>query len=439
MPTDFVTFFKALWGKDPFPWQTMLAQCVTEKGWPAAIDLPTASGKTACLDIAVYALAAQAYAPLGQRTAPRRIWFVVDRRIVVDEAFDRAEQIAARLADENAPVAVRAVAERLLALRSIDSTKRPLAVGRLRGGVLRDDRWARIPSQAAILTSTVDQLGSRLLFRGYGHSSLAAPTFAGLAGNDSLILLDEAHCARPFLQTLRAVQMFRSEKWSEVPNPAPLHVAVLSATPPGEEDGESRETFPANEDERAQALNHPVLQARLTASKRAVLEQVKDEEKPAEKTAAEGKKTVEERTCSDEKLTMRWDPIDDRRYALMDRDPTASDNKSTTVWMANLLAYFALALFPCAPASRGMATACWTTGRNSSAFQWPIWEHPLEKETARSLLTHCAFASPDFEGERTVLRTELRARGVSTVFSARRIQVGNPPLHKINFSPALAL
>ena len=47
----------------------------------------------------------------------------------------------------------------------------------------------------------------------------------------------------------------------------------------------------------------------------------------------------------DEKLSMRWDPVEDRRYALMDRDPTASDNKSRTVWMANLLAYRGLALF----------------------------------------------------------------------------------------------
>jgi CRISPR-associated endonuclease Cas3-HD len=70
---------------------------------------------------------------------------------------------------------------------------------------LRDDRWARIPSQAAIITSTVDQLGSRLLFRSYGDSPLAAPVYAGLAANDSLILLDEAHCSVPFLQTLRAV------------------------------------------------------------------------------------------------------------------------------------------------------------------------------------------------------------------------------------------
>src|SRR5690606_23651333 len=161
--------------------------------------------KTACLDIAVWTLAKQAGEK--QRITPRRIWFVVDRRIVVDEAHDRAEKIAAALESSTSP-AVDAVADRLLGLRGLPNRReRPLAVGRLRGGVLRDDRWARIPSQAAIITSTVDQLGSRLLFRGYGHSALAAPIFAGLAGNDSLILLDEAHCAQPFLQTLRAVQM----------------------------------------------------------------------------------------------------------------------------------------------------------------------------------------------------------------------------------------
>jgi len=282
---SFADFFHELWAKEksPFPWQTMLADRAIDHGWPDAIDLPTASGKTTCLDIAVWALAKQAGDEL--RSTPRRIWFVVDRRIVVDEAFDRAERIATALENSDLP-AVRSVADRLLGLRGLPNRReRPLAVGRLRGGVLRDDRWARIPSQAAIITSTVDQLGSRLLFRGYGHSALAAPVYAGLAGNDSLILLDEAHCAQPFLQTLRAVQMFRSSKWAEVPNPTPFHVAVLSATPPGEDEGRRPETFPANEDERAQALNHPVLQARLTATKRAALEMVKDEEELVGKIA----------------------------------------------------------------------------------------------------------------------------------------------------------
>ena len=53
-------------------------------------------------------------------------------------------------------------------------------------------------------------------------------------------------------------------------------------------------------------------------------------------------------TYRDDRYSMRWDPLEDRRYALMDRDPTASDNKSRTVWMANLFAYRSLVLFPSA-------------------------------------------------------------------------------------------
>jgi hypothetical protein len=59
----------------------------------------------------VYALAAQASDP--NRRNARRIWFVVDRRIVVDEAFERAERIANALENPTSP-AIRAVAERLL-------------------------------------------------------------------------------------------------------------------------------------------------------------------------------------------------------------------------------------------------------------------------------------------------------------------------------------
>ncbi len=276
MLPDFSTFFHTLWACEPFPWQTQLADRVATAAWPDAVDLPTAAGKTACLDIAIWALAAQAERPRGQRSAARRIWFVVDRRIVVDEAFDRAKCLANKLATDSAP-AIRTVAERLLDLRGMPSRERPLAVGRLRGGVLRDDHRARIPSQPAIITSTVDQLGSRLLFRSYGDSQLAAPIYAGLAANDSLILLDEAHCAVPFLQTLRAVRRFRSARWSEVGNDTPFHVVVLSATPPAAADGEPLEAFPAP-GERAGALDHPLLQRRLNACKPAVLESVHDEE-----------------------------------------------------------------------------------------------------------------------------------------------------------------
>ncbi len=111
----------------------MLAERVASGHWPRALDLPTASGKTACLDIAVYALAAQADRPLAERTAPRRIWFVVDRRIVVDEAFERARTIAQKLADA-ASGPLREIADRL---RQLGGTDRPLAVARLPGGIFR--------------------------------------------------------------------------------------------------------------------------------------------------------------------------------------------------------------------------------------------------------------------------------------------------------------
>ena len=99
---DFRSFFQDLWGYDPFPWQAMLADRVAATGWPKAVDLPTASGKTACLDVAVHALASRAERPVVERSDPRRIWFVVDRRIVVDEAYERAQVIADRLANAQA-------------------------------------------------------------------------------------------------------------------------------------------------------------------------------------------------------------------------------------------------------------------------------------------------------------------------------------------------
>jgi CRISPR-associated endonuclease/helicase Cas3 len=264
---DFATFFRGLWGFDPFPWQAMLAERVALGHWPQALDLPTASGKTACIEVALWALASQADRPLAERTVPRRIWFVVDRRIVVDEAFERARTIAGKLAGPGeGPLGE--VANRL---RRIAGTDRPLAVARLRGGIFRDDGWARLPSQPTVITSTVDQVGSRLLFRGYGRSHMTAPIFAGLAANDSLVLLDEAHCSVPFLQTLRAIETYRGTRWAESPLATPFAFAVLSATPPPDIPEDA--VFPGAA--REQALGHPVLQQRLQARKPADLVELK--------------------------------------------------------------------------------------------------------------------------------------------------------------------
>lgn len=231
----FVDFFQTLWGKPPFAWQRDLAHRVIENAaapWPEAIALPTAAGKTACMDIAVYALAAQA-GRLGDGqpfNAPRRIFFVVDRRVIADEAFERAGALAGKLRDAQDGI-VRKVAD---CLRHLAGGDIPLSAHQLRGGMVRSESWAKSPTQPMIVASTVDQLGSRLLFRAYGPGHGSRPIHAGLVGNDSLILLDEAHCAQPFMETLQAVKRYRG--WAEAPLPPPFHVVVMSATPPEVED-----------------------------------------------------------------------------------------------------------------------------------------------------------------------------------------------------------
>ena len=93
---DFENYFCELHGRDrpPYDWQSRLARQVVTGNWPEAIDLPTGSGKTACLDIAVFALACQASWEKADRTAARRIFFCVNRRVIVDEASQRGEKIA---------------------------------------------------------------------------------------------------------------------------------------------------------------------------------------------------------------------------------------------------------------------------------------------------------------------------------------------------------
>ena len=226
---DFPAFFQAIHGHPPFPWQTRLARLVAEDGtWPAVLDLPTGFGKTAALDVAVFTLALDADRGAARR-APVRIALVVDRRLVVDDAFARAERIVNALADPGHSVIGR-VADRLWLLAGPDAP--PLVARRLRGGIPREDDWARTPSQPTILCSTVDQVGSRLLFRGYGVSDRMKPVHAGLVGADCLILLDEAHLSEPFRQTLHWVRRYRENDWRQCTDAAaPWGVSLLTATP----------------------------------------------------------------------------------------------------------------------------------------------------------------------------------------------------------------
>lgn len=253
---DFPAFFEEVHSCPPFPWQKRLLDRVAASGeWPSVLDLPTGSGKTAAIDIAVFHLALEAER-LEARRAPVRIAFVVDRRLVVDDAFKRARKLATALAEPPDGSVTARVAERL---KLLSGDGPPLIARPLRGGIPREDDWARTPSQPTVLCSTVDQVGSRLLFRGYGVSDSMKPVHAGLIGSDCLILLDEGHLAEPFRQTLNWVSLYRGSNWRESNETAPWGVALLTATP-GENGGVGLSLDDKDE-------SHPILKERLNALK----------------------------------------------------------------------------------------------------------------------------------------------------------------------------
>jgi CRISPR-associated endonuclease/helicase Cas3 len=256
LPT-FSEFFEAAHGYAPFPWQQRLATTVLRDGWPELLDLPTGSGKTTTLDIALYCLA------MNPRSNPRRVVIVVDRRLVVDQGADHARRLLSMLmAAQSGPLHV--VANALRRLWGASAASPPFAVAVLRGGMPMDNDWARRPDQPVLGVSTVDQVGSRLLFRGYGISPRSSSIHAGLMGSDTLLLLDEVHLAEPFAETLDQLRQYQNATDGL---PPPIQSVRMSATP--------RSAEPASFSLDEADLAHPVLARRLQAQKFATLESVK--------------------------------------------------------------------------------------------------------------------------------------------------------------------
>lgn len=220
---DYPAYFHGVHGHEPFPWQVRLTEEVLETGkWPKVIDLPTGSGKTAALDTAVFTLATR------PDIFPRRVVFVIDRRIIVDQVYERAMQIQDSLKKAESGILLE-VRTRLADIT--DGDTEPIGVAALRGGVPINNEWASRPDQPWVMVSTVDQFGSRLLFRGYGISHGMRPVHAGLAGNDCLVILDEVHLSQPFAETLEAVSQLDIGSL-----PRRFQVVKMSATPNGKAD-----------------------------------------------------------------------------------------------------------------------------------------------------------------------------------------------------------
>jgi CRISPR-associated endonuclease/helicase Cas3 len=207
---SFAEFYRDKRNRDPFPWMMRLADRFLQADWPETVAIPTGCGKSEI--VFVWAWARNQNAAL-----PRRLWMVSDRRLIVDQTFDAA------------------------------CTLQPeVLVSRLRGGMPRNEADILNPIADQIISTTVDQFGSRLLFRAYGESPQSWPIWAGLAGCDSLVIVDEAHLSPVAEATFKRCQELGAK----------VTVISMTATP-----RQSGNVFQLDDDDEA----HPVLGPRLRA------------------------------------------------------------------------------------------------------------------------------------------------------------------------------
>lgn len=128
--------------------------------------------------------------------------------------------------------------------------------------------------------------------------------------------------------------------------------------------------------------------------------------------------------------SLRWDPLEDQRYALRWRDPSKSgaNDGPGSMLGANSLALEALQAFPVIWTGREAETTGFhRNGRREVFFTWPIWSASIGMDTVRSLLTLPALADDEPPKE------ELAAMGIDEIFRCQRIQQNQ---YYSNFSPA---
>ena len=255
--TSLDTAFKTLIGHRPFRWQSRLFDLLLAGQPPAAVDVPTGLGKTSVMALWLIALVRCA-------DLPRKLIYIVDRRAVVDQATRFAADLRERIPSELAA--------------ELEVGDKGLPVSTLRGGKVDDRAWLDDPSKPAIVVGTVDMVGSRLLFEGYGVSRGMRPYQAGFVGADTLFVLDEAHLCAPFEALLREVEEHRDNTFGPVGRHAapdaitpPVRLMSLSATGRSALDS-GRMTFRLESADREEE----VVRQRLNANKRLGLQLLDD-------------------------------------------------------------------------------------------------------------------------------------------------------------------
>ncbi|MDX2110299.1 MAG: type I-U CRISPR-associated helicase/endonuclease Cas3 [Verrucomicrobiota bacterium] len=253
---NFDSLFEQLTGSTPFPWQRRLYETAILSGWPKCCDIPTGLGKTSIIAIWLIALAKH------PEKMPRRLVYVVNRRTVVDQTTTEVEKLRQNIA---LPALLSELYEPLSKLCA-SPCDNPLALSTLRGQFADNREWSSDPCRPAVIAGTVDMIGSRLLFSGYGIGFKSRPLHAGFLGQDVLLVHDEAHLEPAFQHLLTAIET-KQEKSS-----GPKKITVLELTATRRSAG-----VPFALDAQDEA--HPEVLKRLNAHKRIYFHPIGDEKK----------------------------------------------------------------------------------------------------------------------------------------------------------------
>jgi hypothetical protein len=133
----------------------------------------------------------------------------------------------------------------------------------------------------------------------------------------------------------------------------------------------------------------------------------------------------------DPSQSFRWDPEEDRRYALRFTDP--SKDTLLTVHGANRLAAIGMAVLTVAPATARSRIRLLTIGvrqkKGSTQVTWPIWTRSTSLAGIRALLSHPILSEDEPD------RTQLRALGIHEARRSTRVSVGK----FLNFTRAVTM
>ena len=160
VPCDqsFRAIFRALTDNEPFPWQEKLFSLLMTGELPRHCDVPTGLGKTSVIAVWLAALGLSVLEPARRGRIPRRLAYIVDRRVVVDQATDEVEQLRERLGRSARDDSLTDLRPILAALTQAATTPDDsgITISSLRGRFADNHAWHLDPSRPAIIVGTVE-------------------------------------------------------------------------------------------------------------------------------------------------------------------------------------------------------------------------------------------------------------------------------------------